>query len=219
MYSSHSAHHPNGSTQVNQNLETPLAVAAVRVDGATNTRKSFLGWLIQPWLARHTDNQTSKSNNLQGALYTARAISHVLQETDLFHSVDAKIQRSQDHLTKDGHVDIVFNVREKGRFYFKTATEFGNNEGSLVSIIFNLQQRYIDGVSFHRVLPVECAIYSEGLSCSRDTTPPEQRHVVLSTDFFRFPYHRLCEQGANFRCSIWSEIYLLSQVAQRAHKA
>jgi outer membrane protein insertion porin family len=126
---------PNG-TQVNQNLETPLSVTTVRVDGATNTRKSFLGWLIQPWLARHTDNQTGKSDNLQGTLYTARAISHVLQETDLFHAVDAKIQRSRDHLAKDGDVDIVFSVREKGRFYFKTATEFGNNEGSLVSIFF-----------------------------------------------------------------------------------
>ncbi|OJA14753.1 hypothetical protein AZE42_03187 [Rhizopogon vesiculosus] len=116
---------------VNQNLETPLSVAEVRVDGATNTRKSFLGWLIRPWLARHTGNQPGNSNNLQGVLYTARGISHILQETDLFHSVDAKIQRSRDHLAKDGDVDIVLNTREKGRLYIKTATEFGNNEGSV----------------------------------------------------------------------------------------
>lgn len=95
-----------------------------------------MGWLIQPWLARHRDNQADSSNNLQGVLYTARAISHALQETDLFHSVHAKIERSQDHLAKDGDVDIVFNTREKGRYYLKTATEFGNNEGSLVSIFF-----------------------------------------------------------------------------------
>jgi len=108
------------------------------VDGATNTRKSFLGWLIQPWLARHTDDRAHKSNNLQGALYTARGISNILQETDLFHSVDAKIQRSRDHLAGDGDVDIVVTTREKGRFYLKTATEFGNNEGSVVSIVFLL---------------------------------------------------------------------------------
>ncbi|KAG1735590.1 surface antigen-domain-containing protein [Suillus paluster] len=116
---------------INKNLETPLTVTSVRVDGATNTRGSFLGWLIQPWLARHTDDRASKSNNLQGALYTARGISHILQETDLFHSVHAEIQRSRDHLAKDGDVDIVINTREKGRFYLKSATEFGNNEGSV----------------------------------------------------------------------------------------
>ncbi|KAG2032420.1 surface antigen-domain-containing protein [Suillus americanus] len=116
---------------VNQNLETSLSVTSVRVDGAANTRKSFLGWLIQPWLARHTDDRANKSNNLQGALYTARGISHILQETDLFHSVDAKIQKSRDHLAREGDVDIVVTTREKGRFYLKTATEFGNNEGSV----------------------------------------------------------------------------------------
>jgi outer membrane protein insertion porin family len=71
-------------------------------------------------------------------LYTARGISHILQETDLFHSVDAKIQRSRDHLAREGDVDIVVTTREKGRFYLKTATEFGNNEGSVVSIVFLL---------------------------------------------------------------------------------
>lgn len=64
-----------------------------------------------------------------------------MQETDLFHSVDAKIQRSRDYLAGEGDVDIVVTTREKGRFYLKTATEFGNNEGSVVSIVFLLVSR------------------------------------------------------------------------------
>lgn len=178
-----------------------------------------MGWLIQPWLARHrdSDNKADSSNNLKGVLYTARAISHALQETDLFHSVHAKIERSQDHLAKDGDVDIVFTTREKGRYYLKTATEFGNSEGSLVSIFSSVT--IICTYHFHRVLRVECATYSEGLNFSRDTTQREPKRVVLSTDFFLFPCHRLCAQGVNCRCLVWSEIYLLSQVAQRAHTA
>ncbi|KAH7921552.1 hypothetical protein BV22DRAFT_1038526, partial [Leucogyrophana mollusca] len=115
---------------VNQNLSTPLQIASVRVEGASNTRRSFLSWLINPWLSRHTSRDADGPSNLQSVLHTARGISHVLQETDIFQSIDAKIERARDILAKEGDVDIVFNTREKGRFYLKTATELGNSEGS-----------------------------------------------------------------------------------------
>ncbi|KAH7911170.1 surface antigen-domain-containing protein [Hygrophoropsis aurantiaca] len=115
---------------VNQNLSTPLRVATVRIEGAAHTRRSFLGWLIDPWLPRPTFQDSESLSNLETVLHTTRGISHVLQETDIFQSIEAKLERARDLLAKDGDVDIVFKTREKGRFYLKTATELGNNEGT-----------------------------------------------------------------------------------------
>ncbi|EIW77129.1 hypothetical protein CONPUDRAFT_84348 [Coniophora puteana RWD-64-598 SS2] len=135
---------------VNDNLEAPLRVANVRIEGAHNTRKPFLGWLVRPWLSAHSsslplpsssENPFAKSNTssldpfphhptLKSVLHTARGIGSVLQDTDIFKSVDARIEASRDPQAAPGDVDIVFKTREKGKFYLKTATEFGHNDGN-----------------------------------------------------------------------------------------
>jgi outer membrane protein insertion porin family len=56
----------------------------------------------------------------------------LLQETDVFKSVEASLERSRDLMAQDIDVDVVFKTREKSRFYLKTATEVGNGEGSAV---------------------------------------------------------------------------------------
>ncbi|EGO03411.1 hypothetical protein SERLA73DRAFT_83345 [Serpula lacrymans var. lacrymans S7.3] len=116
---------------VNENLSTHLRIATVRVQGAKHTRRSFLDWLVNPWLSPQLSPlDVDKPSTLQNVLHTARGISHVLQETDLFQSVEAKIERSRDMLAKEGDVDIIFKTREKGRFFLKTSTELGNSEGN-----------------------------------------------------------------------------------------
>ena len=102
----------------------------MRVEGAAHTRQSFLAWLINPHL-----RQTSDSSTLESVLHTTRRLSHIFQETDVFHTVEAKIERSRDAMAEDGDVDIVFKTREKGRYFLKTATEMGNAEGNAVSIV------------------------------------------------------------------------------------
>ncbi|EPQ53872.1 hypothetical protein GLOTRDRAFT_13105, partial [Gloeophyllum trabeum ATCC 11539] len=110
---------------VNSNLSTPLRIAAVRVEGAPHTRSSFLGFLINPLLAP----AAAETSTLESVLHTTRRISHILQDSDIFSHVEAKIEPSRDPLATDRDVDVVFKTREKGRFYVKTSTEFGNNEG------------------------------------------------------------------------------------------
>ncbi|KAJ6616408.1 surface antigen-domain-containing protein [Mycena sp. CBHHK59/15] len=83
-----------------------------------HTRRSFLHFLINPL------------NDLQLALHTARRISDVLQRTDMFHTVEVKLERAEAPLASKNDVDLVFVTREKGRVYVKSATEVGNNEGS-----------------------------------------------------------------------------------------
>ncbi|KAF8170615.1 surface antigen-domain-containing protein [Mycena galopus ATCC 62051] len=113
------------SEVINTNLTTPSQISSVRVEGAHATRPSFLKFLISPLLP-----PPSAQNDLQSALHTARHISDVLQRTGIFLAVDAKLERATAPRASKHDVDLVFTTRERGRFMLKTATEFGNNEGS-----------------------------------------------------------------------------------------
>jgi outer membrane protein insertion porin family len=97
------------------------------VEGASNTRPAFLKALVAP-LVLSQDNAT-----LQSVIRATKAISQRLNETDIFQSVEAKIDRSQNALARDGDVDIVFKTRERGRLFLNTSTEVGNGEGNAVS--------------------------------------------------------------------------------------
>ncbi|KAJ7512571.1 surface antigen-domain-containing protein [Mycena galericulata] len=113
------------SEVINSNLFTPSQISAIRVEGAPHTRPSFLRFIIDPLIP-----PPSAQNDLQTALQTSRRISNVLQRADIFHSVDVKLERATNPLASPHDVDLVFATREKGRFYAKSSTEVGNNEGS-----------------------------------------------------------------------------------------
>ncbi|KAJ6571994.1 surface antigen-domain-containing protein [Mycena capillaripes] len=118
---------------INSNLTTPSQISSVRVEGAHHTRPSFLRFLIDPLIP-----PPSAENDLQTVLHAARHIADVLQRTDIFHAVDVKLERATAPLASKHDVDLVFKTREKGRFYAKSSTEVGNNEGS-ASIIARLR--------------------------------------------------------------------------------
>ena len=118
------------SVQVNDNLQSPARVSSIRVEGATHTRRSFLSSLVQPFLSTPTD----KPETLESVLHTTKAFGHLLQETDIFSSVNARLEASRDVYARPGDVDVVFKTKEKGRFYLSTSTEVGNNEGGAVRV-------------------------------------------------------------------------------------
>ncbi|KAK1226033.1 hypothetical protein PQX77_010992 [Marasmius sp. AFHP31] len=111
--------------QISSNMALPLRIADVRVEGAHTTRGSFLGFLINPLLSTTPD-----SGDLAAVLHTTRSIGDVLKRTDIFHAVEARLERAKDALSSPEAVDLVFKTREKGRFFLKTSTELGNNEGN-----------------------------------------------------------------------------------------
>ncbi|KAJ7033195.1 surface antigen-domain-containing protein [Mycena alexandri] len=113
------------SEVINNNLTTPSQISSVRVEGAPHTRPSFLRFLIDPLIP-----PPSAENDFQTALHAARNISDVLKRADIFHTVDAKLERASAPRASKHDVDLVFTTREKGRFYAKSSTEVGNNEGS-----------------------------------------------------------------------------------------
>ncbi|PBK71716.1 mitochondrial protein [Armillaria solidipes] len=112
------------SNLIHNNLSTPLNIHSVRVEGANNTRGSFLGFLINPVLL------SEPHNDVQSVLHAARSIADVLLRTETFSSVEAHIEKARDEIAGPRDVDLVFKTRERGRWFVKSATEFGNNEGS-----------------------------------------------------------------------------------------
>lgn len=77
-------------------------------------------------------------NTLSEVLDTTREIGDALHRTGIFNAVDATLQRSSAVMAVEGDTDIVFRVREKGRFFAKTSTEIGNSEGNAVGMSFLL---------------------------------------------------------------------------------
>ncbi|KAF8484102.1 surface antigen-domain-containing protein [Gautieria morchelliformis] len=123
------------SELVHGNLTLPLRIRAVRVEGAPRTRASFLASIIDPLLSANVPTQVSAAEppppqTLESALHTTRRISDVLIRSDIFSSVAPRLEVSRDARAQLGDVDLVIRCRERGRFFLKTATEIGNNEGT-----------------------------------------------------------------------------------------
>ena len=108
-------------------LDQHARIAAVRVDGAKNTRRSFLASLVYPHLP-----QPDSLSSFESVLRATRDIGHYLVQTDLFQSVHARLEPSADPAAKPGDVDVIFSTRERPRFFLKTSTEVGNSEGTAV---------------------------------------------------------------------------------------
>ncbi|KAL1672467.1 surface antigen-domain-containing protein [Schizophyllum commune] len=111
------------SQLVNDNLKAPLRLSSIVVEGADHTRDSFLRFLTRPHLAREHET-------LEDVLHTGRHLSHLLQKSDVFSHVEARLEGARDLLAGPHDVDLVLRTKERGRFFLKTATELGNNEGS-----------------------------------------------------------------------------------------
>lgn len=101
----------------------------MRIEGANHTRESFLGSIVR----HHVEGPHSHDEStLQSVLLKARNIGHTLQETGLFHYVNATLEPTRDVTAPVHDVDLIFKTKEKGRLQLKTSTEFGNQEGSAV---------------------------------------------------------------------------------------
>jgi outer membrane protein insertion porin family len=108
-------------------LDQHAHIATVRIDGAKNTRRSFLASLVYPHLP-HSHSLSS----FESVLHATRDIGHYLVQADLFQSVHARLEASADPSAKPGDVDVIFTTRERPRFFLKTSTEVGNSEGTAV---------------------------------------------------------------------------------------
>lgn len=112
---------------IQNNSSTPLRIASVRIEGANHTRESFLGSIVKHHMG---DAYTHDESTLHNVLLKTRNIGHTLQETGLFHYVNATLEPTRDVTAPVHDIDLVFKTKERGRLQLKTSTEFGNQEGS-----------------------------------------------------------------------------------------
>ena len=119
-------------------MDSPVRLASIRVEGNKHTRKSFFDSLFEPYLKPETTAST-----LGAVLHDARAIGSLLNETDVYDSVIARIERNRSPLANPNDVELVFKTREKPRMFLKTSTEIGNNEGGAVRAPVDLSHRRV----------------------------------------------------------------------------
>lgn len=104
-----------------------MRLASVRVQGANQTRPSFLHWLLKPHLST-ADTETAIFSDV---LKTTSSVTRKMLETDIFASVVPKIETYNDPSARPGDLALVLQTRQKGRFFLKTATEVGDQDGSV----------------------------------------------------------------------------------------
>lgn len=114
---------------VYDNLDMPLRLNAIRVQGAKSTRPSFLSAIVGPHLSS-SGGDSRQGQTLRSVLRTTRELDATLHAFDIFRSVDAAIMPSPSVLSGPEDVDIVLRVHEAPRYFLKTATDVGNGEGS-----------------------------------------------------------------------------------------
>lgn len=167
-------------------LDQQARIAAVRVDGAKNTRRSFLASLVYPHLPQPDAHSTFES-----VLRASRDIGHYLVQTDVFQSVHARLESSADPAAKPGDIDVIFSTRERPRFFLKTSTEVGNSEGNAVRNPRHTRTRaaaslllLFPRITFcllpHRARRVELEMYSVAEKRSKRTSPLAPRRAAPS---------------------------------------
>ena len=119
-------------------MSAPMRVSGVRVEGAHYTRASFLSWLLEPHINSFAAAD-AQIGNLESTLHATRAIAQSLLGTDIFSSVEARLDTASNVMASPDDVDIVFKTREKGKYMLKTSTEFGDNEGNAVSNFLDMR--------------------------------------------------------------------------------
>ncbi|CAA7268526.1 unnamed protein product [Cyclocybe aegerita] len=125
------------SEVINGNLDAPLRISAVRVEGATGTRASFLSSLIDPALSSSSSPPTLKS-----VLHTTRSLSSTLQSTGLFSSLTCTLvpptsptsSLSPSSPSPIPEVDLLIKARERGKYFLSSSTEIGNAEGTASAV-------------------------------------------------------------------------------------
>ncbi|KAI9029783.1 surface antigen-domain-containing protein [Phycomyces nitens] len=99
-------------------------VNAVSILGAIRTRPSFL----ETATAKIMDSKT-----VADVVNQSQLVADQLMRLDVFEQVKVLLDRASDSdpLAAPGSINVVYQVKEKSRFFIKTGTEIGNNEGNM----------------------------------------------------------------------------------------
>ncbi|KAG8746270.1 hypothetical protein FRC10_005519 [Ceratobasidium sp. 414] len=117
---------------VQDSITTPARITSVKVDGAPNTRASFLASIVTKNLPPPTtSSHLGPHETLTNALHSSRHITSALLSTGIFASVSPTLALSTAPYASPHDYALRLKVRERGRFFLKSSTDVGsNNDGS-----------------------------------------------------------------------------------------
>lgn len=135
---------------VNDNLDAPLRLNAIRILGAHSTRPAFLSRIFAPYLfplpppsflSSSFDSVSSPSSasskpappsqqTLRSLLKASRQLTETLESFDIFRGIDATLEKSDSAFAERQDVDIVLRVKEAPKYFLRTATDVGDGEGT-----------------------------------------------------------------------------------------
>ncbi|CDR35620.1 hypothetical protein NBRC10512_006492 [Rhodotorula toruloides] len=129
---------------VNDNLDAPLRLNAIRILGAPSTRPSFLSRIFAPYLAPlpppsflaatfspdSSAHAPPSKQTLRSLLQATRDLTATLEKFDIYRGIEASLERSDSVLSEKEDVDIVLRVREAPKYFLRTSTDVGDGEGN-----------------------------------------------------------------------------------------
>jgi len=124
---------------LNEAKDTPFRVNSCKVNGTKFTKKK----LIEKQL-----NSLFQAKTLKEILEETETICGKLNRFGIFNDLGVNLDVPKSKLIEnENEVDIIINLKEKPRFWARTGTEVGNNEGNLNASL-NLRNPFGTGETF-----------------------------------------------------------------------
>lgn len=130
--------------QVSDNMSRPLRLTSLRLSPPPqHTRTSFLDALVKPFLSQphpslpvFLNPAPPQPRTLHDILLTTRALVGHLERFDIFKMDQLGVRLEPRRGGDADEVEMVLELREQGRLFFKAGTEIGGGEGGAVSALY-----------------------------------------------------------------------------------
>ena len=123
-------------------MDRPLRLTSIRfTPPPPTTRSAFLASLVSPFLSRPSPNLPAwlhpappPPQTLQEVLLSTKALIQHIDRFGIFDTQQTGVRLENKRGGDDDELELVLQLKERGRIYFKAGTEVGGGEGGGVSV-------------------------------------------------------------------------------------
>lgn len=128
---------------IQDNADSPARITKVEIDGAPNTRSSFLASIVNKYIpAAGLTPTLDPHETLTNALHTSRHITAALTSTGIFTSVTPTLAVSTSPFAGPHDYALRFRVRERGRLFLKSSTDVGSDNDGSASVTARIRNAF-----------------------------------------------------------------------------